>query len=399
MAIQSGRERLLAVLGLTVFSLSTLVSCGGGDSCDITQSCGDEVSGSTSTTAVTPPVVTDSCDITQSCSDDDPQPPPAVVTRPIVTTYSNYLDCSSLDPDKVYLHGTLSEGAAYLDALVDPEDPTKFCVGFPQSAWPGVITEAGKYIYADDLNLTVLLQDNLGANVTGGERRWLYPETPTANDTVLFTSTAPSCGIGLILVNPSDDTVFYSCPNDTINTQASEPYYDLVSDDLLAITGDGAMLINSSGALRVVDAAMTETSITTPSLGPGTISYLTAKLFTDAGSGNPSVWVVVQHDTDELRRWAIDLVTLAVTDDGEFTPVPAGSDAGFSAKLDGNGDLWQFGRSTITVTDDLILKRPILSSGVPSTIVYDEGDDTGGSWYFEDFPFVKIHISSLVTGS
>jgi len=40
------------------------------------------------------------------------------------------MDCSVFDPDKVYLQGTLQEGASYLDAICAPETPDAFCVGF-----------------------------------------------------------------------------------------------------------------------------------------------------------------------------------------------------------------------------------------------------------------------------
>ncbi len=86
-----------------------------------------------------------SCDA-DLCERDDSCPVDVAPGQEGVALGDNYLDCSNLDPDKVYLHGTLGEGASYLDALTDPANPTLFCVGF-ETTRAGTITEQGKYVY------------------------------------------------------------------------------------------------------------------------------------------------------------------------------------------------------------------------------------------------------------
>ena len=65
----------------------------------------------------------------------------------------------------------------------------------------------------------------------------------------------------------------------------------------------------------------------------------------------------------------------------------------FSSKLDGDGNLWQTGSDTTGTFIDVIIERPILSSGVPASVVYTEADDDGSEPYF-----VKMHASDLFTG-
>jgi len=327
--------------------------------------------------------------IQPSCSDGDRRGPLGLFTAPPPTA-SNSLDCSNLDPGKVYLRGTLLEGTAGRDAIIDPADPTNFCLGLPYGERAdGQVSGSGKYIHAEALTIYSMEPEPFDTDSLGNQ---VYPANPLANDTALLTTTAPFCGIGVIMNNPDNNITYYSCPSNTIHTEASVPYYDLVNGALLSVLADGSMLVGEFYTLKIVDTALVETTITTP--GPTTVRYLTARLFIDPITSNPSVWVVVANDTNPLQRWSIDLTTLVVTNDGDFSTVPANiMEQNYSNKLDGNGDLWQIGSDTTGSFIDVIIERPILSSGVPATVVYTEADDDGSEPYF-----VKIHISNLFTG-
>jgi len=308
----------------------------------------------------------------------------------ITPTPINYLDCSNLDPAKVYLRGTLQEGLAGREAIIDPADPTTLCVGFPSGASAdGQVTGGGRYIHDESQTIYSMVQEPFDTDASDDP---VYPATPLANDTALLTTTAAACAIGLIMINPDNNITYYSCPANTIHTEASVPYYALGNGDLLSVLADGSMLVGEFDALRIVDTLLVETPIVTP--GPATVRFLTAKLFTDPVTFNPSVWVVVEDGANPLQRWSIDLTTMIVTNDGDFSAVPAGiTEQNNSSKLDGNGDLWQTGDDTTGFFIDVIIERPILSSGAPATVVYTEADDDGS----EEF-FVKIHISNLFTG-
>jgi len=319
------------------------------------------------------------CD--EDCADSTSTTPPTAI---------NYLDCSNLDPGKVYLRGTFQEGSAGRDAIIDPADPTSFCLGFPAGASAdGQVSGNGKYIHEEALTIYSMEPEPFDIDPLGAE---VYPATPLANDTAILTSPATGCGIGLVMNNSDNNITYYSCPNNTIHTDASSPYYSLGNGELLSVLADGSMLVGEFDTLRIVDLALVETPITTP--GPVTVSYLTARLFTDPVTFNPSVWVVVEDGANPLQRWSIDLTTLVVTNDGDFSAVPVNiTEQDFSSKLDANGDLWQTGRDTTGTFIDVIIERPILSSGVPASVVYTEADDDGSEPYF-----VKMHASDLFTG-
>jgi hypothetical protein len=209
---------------------------------------------------------------------------------------------------------------------------------------------------------------------------------------VLGPYHALACAIGLIMIDPDNNITYYSCPNNIIHTDASVPYYSLGNGDLLSVLADGSMLVGEFDALRIVDTALVVTAITTP--GPLTVRYLTAKLIIDPVTSNPSVWLVVEDGAKPLQRWSIDLTTLVVTDEGDFSAVPVNiSEQNFSSKLDGDGDLWQTGDDTTGTFIDVIIERPFSSSGVLATVVYTEADDDGSEPYF-----VKMHASDLFTG-
>jgi hypothetical protein len=308
------------------------------------------------------------------------------------TSASASLDCLNLDPDKVYLRGTLVEGSGGRDAIIDPADPTRFCLGFASgSSAPGQVTGDGKYIHEDSETIYSMIPEPFDTDAVGNES---YPANPLANDTVLLTSPAPLCGIRSIMVNSANNIIYYSCPNNTIHTEASVPYYSLGNGELLSVLADGSMLVAEFNTLKIVDTSLVETPITTPATV--TSSFLTARLFTDPVTSNPSVWVVVEDGSNPLQRWSIDLTTLILRDDGDFAAAPAniaGNDTFSKLKLDGDGNLWQIGDDTSQTFVDVIVKRPIISSGEPASVVYSEADDDGSAEYF-----VKIHISYLFTG-
>jgi hypothetical protein len=316
------------------------------------------------------------------------------------------LDCHNLDPDKVYAYGTLQEGLVGREALFDPLDPTSFCVGFGGAFFEGVITADGRYIFENDLNFYRLGQDELIKNqitsTSSSEAIWTYPGNALDNDTLLHTSTASACGVRLVMLNPSNDALFYSCPNNTIHTETASPYYSLGNDELLAITPDGSMVVGSYNGVRLVADDLTETALTIPSTAAFSIlKFLTAKLYVNPTTTNNSLWIALEGFNDSSqRRWSVDLVTMTVTDQGPFTELPADTSSSYSYKMDGNGNLWHIGSDTTGSFVDVIIQRPLVSDGQLSTVVYSEADlITTKNWAYEDIPEVRLHASYLATGS
>src|SRR5690606_20280412 len=130
------------------------------------------------------------------------------------------LDCLDLNPDKVYLLGTLQEDERVY-ALTEPLDPNVFCVGFPnEPLHQATISDLNHFVYAPssiaDKNIYLMHPEELIRNAGG---YWIYPSYTTDNDTILFTSGFEDCGFSTIKLASKSESVFYSCPNDTINTE------------------------------------------------------------------------------------------------------------------------------------------------------------------------------------
>jgi hypothetical protein len=365
----------MAYKQLLIFSLSTcLLSCGG-----------------------------DVCEYNDICPVEAPSGQGGLVQGGLVEGNLTYLDCSNLDPDKVYIYGYLQERSDGLNAITDPANPTQFCVGFTGlDNGEGIITEQGTYIYSENLTFYLLNQEPLNDIGDSTERNWQYPENVIDNDIGLFSATASGCSyIGFMMMNPSNSDIYYSCDSDAINTQTSEPYYEYGDETPIAVTSDGSILFRDSPTgLILVDESLNETLIPVDEVATTTAQYLAAKLYTHPVSGSESVWLLVEQivlGLAELSRWSLDLTTLEITDEGGYTDLPmdtTGTNQG--AKLDGNGELWQIGRNG---SFDMIIRRPILSSGTPTEVVYNEADDDGGSWTTQETPFVRIFSDKLVTGS
>ena len=164
---------------------------------------------------------------------------------PIPTPTADILDCLNLNPDKIYLLGTLQEDER-VHALADPLDPNVFCIGFPnEHLHRATISDLNHLVYAcesfGDKNIYLMRPEELTKDI---DNRWVYPLFAADNDTILLTSDLEGCGFGTIKLASESENVFYSCPNDTINTEVRAPHYDLgttADNALLSVLNDGTM--------------------------------------------------------------------------------------------------------------------------------------------------------------
>lgn len=310
------------------------------------------------------------------------------------------IDCSHLDPKKVYLLGTLQEGTDGLEALTDPEDPTNFCVGFDSRSRAGIISSKGEYIYAKDnegIEVYRFAPDEMTQGISG---QWEYPKNVLGNDSLLFQASHEFCVVGKMWVQPVTGEIYYSCPNDIIHSQTTRKYYSLINDQLLGIMPDGSLLISGFKGLRLVSKSKEETDLVFPSnYDPNSVSWIRSRYFKDPISGHDMVWIANYDNSSSsiaARRFSLDLTTLKISLDGEFdVPKLNNQNAHISQPiLDGDGVLWHI----ISFDKDIIVKRPLVSSGKQATVIYDEADDIGGLYHFKKKLFVLIHGSGLVTG-
>lgn len=293
------------------------------------------------------------------------------------------LDCNALDPNKVYLHGTLSEGSSR-DALVDPLNPTSFCTGFGGNVSGSVISQDGSYIYTTSNAIYKFRQDEFAYSAETGS--FTYPENPTANDDTLHSPEMSSCGIGTLFISADLADIVFSCPNSVLHTLDESPYYDLGNMRALTRLSDGSLLLNDFGDLII---RKPDATLVSPVVPAGAQTIIEAKIHFDQ-DGNELVWLAVNYDNGEVHRWRLDVATEQVTDEGAFAAIPSGVTGSHSGKFNGNGIYFSVGRIEL---DDVIMKQPLASSGEVSEVIYTEANDPGGN-----APYVKIHGSPLVTG-
>lgn len=334
---------------------------------------------------------------------------------------ADILDCLDLSPDRVYLLGTLQEDEPVY-ALTDPLDPNVFCIGFPDDhLHQATVSDLNHLVYAydsfSDKNIYVMRPEELTKDI---DNRWDYPSFTTDNDTILLTSDLEGCGFSAIKVASESENVFYSCPNDTINTEVRTPHYDLgttADNALLSVLNDGTMLVSKFGNgnkdLIIVDPDLNETTLELPIPDADTI-FGAVKQYISPVTGNQSIWVQVIYHEDSIYlnnkdaiviRLSIDLNTLEIVNDGVFAPFPSGTEFRvFEGVFDGNGNLWQQGRSVSDVGDDMLIRRPLAASGSASEIIYRESDYrdrevyVGSEQLCEDASFEDVQSGNCVGG-
>lgn len=309
------------------------------------------------------------------------------------------LDCTNLDPAKVYFFGTLGGFDTY--AIADALDPTSYCVGFTDELKFGVATEDGKLVYRQDdvqgNSLYTMVPDILTKSGT----RWSYPLDASSNDALLLADadTDLLASILQVRINRSNGDVFY---NSGGNVKREGELYR-ASASLVAAFDDESILIQDGDQLLLVYPDLTEAVIALPdSFADATsVTFQRARLYTDSASGAQAVWLAMGYvdaaNNFSVRRWSMDPSALIAVDEGAFAPAPADSGIdGFALddlSLDGAGNLWE------AYSNRIIVRRPL--SGT-AQVVYslDDPRNSEGSWLDTDTHFIRFSGSSagFITG-
>lgn len=328
------------------------------------------------------------------------------------------IDCTKLDPLKIYMLGTLNDSSSdRVYAIADPLDPLDFCVGFSNSyLHSAVISSEGKLIYANSntLHFYQMVPDALikvpnDDTTDPDDFLWQYPTSTTENDNIVFTSNAPGCGLQYFKLMPSTNSIYYSCPTQIINTEAVDSYYDLGStseNSLLSVLPDGSLFVFTfEEKLKIVDASRNETVLTMPSSIADPVCN-SARQFIDEQTQEEKIWVECydrnyysSQDENLHRRYTVNIATKNIQDDGVFSPVPNGTRGYLDGKFDSEGNLWQNGDLLNNPSINVVIKRPL--QGTAAELIYTEASYTGtGDWRNEQTPFVRLTNSSnlLITG-
>ncbi len=303
------------------------------------------------------------------------------------------LTSDRFDPNRVYLAGTLSEGACDYPALVTPECPNSAAVGFdcefdgnsdPRQDTAQIRPSDGRLLYTltFDPELREFRCDSCpytASNANG------YPKDNFANDPLVESPCTPGFGAPDFLVSP-EGALYFRCDDGNWLDQVGKVVYASTEFTLAYVGYGGHALTRASDSIysyagaSVVDLASGKTSHVT---GLPDVSVYSLRA---APPDRFLVFLVIEHDSpdpDQSELWEIDASGKA-TRRGEYPPFPIEVGPSPGAKLLIDGVLYQMARGPLI--DDVILRREI---GGTSEIVYTEAND----------PNVKIHISGLVTGS
>ena len=349
---------LRIVRGLAAFALA---ACGPSVPSDATD--GDDDSASEDGPTTTSPPLDD-----DDVADD--APPPLDLDSPADGSSTSgpiepEVECPTFDPARVYLRGTLQQGASNLDALADPENPTDFCVGFEGHVTTPRLDGDGRVLFVDELDgdgVYAFTPDAL--EWEPGANTWVYPTQPYANDDlVLPTPCDEDTELSRILVSPTDGGVWYRCggswfdPSGTLAFGSTDPIG-------VAIALDGRLLVNDpehGAPLFFVSPG----EIPEPSLElPREIDAVVTGRVHDGGLR------VVAIQGERAFLW--HLVDDTIGEEGEYSTFDVGPSIVDLAQgaLDGDGDFLH----VIHATDanDLVVRRRLDPD--PSEVVYDESD-------------------------
>lgn len=282
-----------------------------------------------------------------------------------------------LDPDEVYILGTLSQGACYLDAIAPVLAPDEALVGFECGtvfAYPVVRPGDGRMIYSAGGAVDAIYAFRCdGCTYVSSAAD--YPSDPLANDEPIPT---PSCAADAFsggFAVTADGAVAYRCDDGLWYGEGDEPFATPMDVSFRPLSfGHEATALLADG---VVDLESGDYAPFTGLTQPNVIAqravedgYRIAVQPTDIDQP-PELWHVAFDGT--------------ATSLGAFPAPPADQEVRAESALDGEGRLVQFAQDTTETFRDTIIRR---SMDGESAVIYDEADD----------PVVKLHISSLFTG-
>lgn len=294
--------------------------------------------------------------------------------------YAGTPTTSTLDPNCVYLLGTLTPGSSDRDVLIRTNDPDHYLAGF-SSAYQPKIRPDGRLLFLDrpdsssDVLLRIFVDDPL---VDGG-----FPPHTLNNDTLLAT---PECSSGVQSIDfaSGSGTVYYECSHNYgqyYRMGTAGVAFDVQDDNLLAISPTGIALV---GALTHGAPARL--------IAPGQTTTLTGFTNVRAARWVNGAFLAATLSQDNLDNWSAALYR--VSPSGQVSKI---SDYVFDQTAQTQ---WLFGECILEPTGAMWCITDSFAGGIGSdnkiwryttnaapTLEYDEA-----------LHQVKIHISFLVSG-
>lgn len=276
---------------------------------------------------------------------------------------------------EVYLAGTLSEGACYLDAIALVEAPNRGLVGFDCyfDERIAVIDPIRSVLLYMNVFEDVLREFRCDDPCVWDEVSGTYPTEPLRNDPILPTSPCdPETNrLTHFLVGPDGSRV-HRC-------FAEEIWYDADGDMRYA----GSLNLLHLGANDYAFAGTHIVDLATGDEIPITGLPATDLLATRASEDGFLVAFTSPTFDDMPELWEVATDGSAVMV-GVYPLQPEKQTTRFGAELDGSGALYQMSSTIGVAFEDTIVRRSVDGD---SEVIYTEAD----------LPIVQIHISDLVT--
>lgn len=309
-----------------------------------------------------------------------------------VTDY-DYLDCENLDPDKVYLQASLQALTAYL-VILDPYEPSRFCVGFGKTIAQGVILADGRFAYGylggTDNAIYSMGNDFLRESSEEGEF-YTYPLDVLSNDTLLVDAEgAQACGLKTVLSNPVTGEVFFNCPDEKWFNQLGEELPSAAGFEVISIYPDNGLLVKDVTGLYYISDGGETTLI---KAGQGVLA---------AKHHENGLWIavaVLEGDFLEIDRWNLSDPGADITLDGRYLSLSEDLIANTAEfKIDGDGYLWH--PVSVKSTDQVegsqgLVRRPI-DGGEVELVYTDAGGGVG--WQSKQYPIPVMATAALISG-
>jgi hypothetical protein len=298
----------------------------------------------------------------------------------------DYMKTGTFDPQQVYLLGTLSEGACYLDALTHWATPDFALTGFDcdTSRFGGMFIRPsdGRYVFS----VSASSSNDYLAFVPDGSGTEAYPKDPYTNDILLPSVCAnprsyfldPSGGESVYLCYgsaPCAETATAKC---AYYYESEEEYAVPAGNYLVRLGFDGYALLGS----RTETTSTESWTVLTPDgeLVPASQTFQAAAM-----RAHPEGFWLLRSSPPGLQRWNLGFDGSVVLD-GAYPDPPLTSAYAGGCAFEGGGAVVCMGRSTDVTFEDHILRAELDAD--EAEVVYTEASD----------PLVKVHGSSLVTG-
>lgn len=293
-----------------------------------------------------------------------------------------------LSGNKVLLVGTLGPGLCFLDGVADPTEPTKVKLGFPcYRDQPALYAGSIYYIGAGRM-LMKWGEDS----PEWWNKAYIYPQTPTTNDTKVATT---GCAMGTLdsyLLGP-DGQLFYRCSSSTgpafLDGNPS-PYPSTMVVLALGHNGEALLAGGSTGyAIGKSDGSTIDlTGLPTEPLLAARSDEMGFKMAFGSLTKADSLYLALRDGSTQKL--------------GDYPPFPPGKTQLRFGKMDSSGTLFAF--NEYMQYQEEIIRLPL----APDTgaVIYSEANGFMSDWktsppkfyLMTDLRQLEGHASVLITG-